>query len=426
MTTDFLIVGLNHNTAPVDLRERVAFGPDQLEAALPKARDVSGLAEVAILSTCNRTELYAIGTGSETRNLTDWLCAYHALPKSDLLRSIYEHHGRAAIAHLMRVAAGLDSMILGEPQIFGQLKDAFAIAQNHGTVGPGLHRLSQSTFRTVKKVRTDTAIGENPVSVASTGVTLAGQLFDDVAGCRALLIGAGETIELVARHLINAGLTEIVVCNRTLGNATALVARLARNGVNVIAAALSDIPDYLEQADIVIASTGSDLPIVGKGTVERVLKIRRHRPIFMLDLAVPRDIEPEVQVLPDVYLYTVDDLQEIMSENLAGRRTAAREAEVMIELAVDGFLRDQEERNNVDALVAYRSAHHRLRDEVLARAQQRIERGDDPRDVLDQLANQLINRVMHLPMMAIKNASAADDQQQLANIRSIFKLDDTK
>ena len=317
----FLALGINHKTASVDVRERVAFTPEQLVEALQQLCRLTPSREAAILSTCNRSELYLEQDQLSADEVLRWLADYHRLNLDELRACAYIHQDNDAVRHMMRVAAGLDSMILGEPQILGQMKSAYAVAREAGTVGPLLGRLFQATFSTAKTVRTDTAIGENPVSVAFAAVSLAKQIFADLHRSQALLIGAGETISLVARHLHDQGVKRIVVANRTLERASQLAEQFGAHAV-----LLADIPQELAHSDIVISSTASQLPILGKGAVERALKQRKHKPMFMVDIAVPRDIEPEVGELDDVYLYTVDDLHEVIEENLKSRQGAAQAA----------------------------------------------------------------------------------------------------
>jgi glutamyl-tRNA reductase len=313
-----IALGINHNSAAVEVRERVAFAPEQVNEALNDACADASLDEVVILSTCNRTEIYAIASdklelAEKARQLISWMANYHHLSSEDLHQSAYHYEADEALHHMMQVASGLDSMVLGEPQILGQMKSAYAVAGESGTVGSELGRVFPRVFSIAKRVRTDTAIGENPVSVAFAAVDLAGHIFSDLGSSSALLVGAGETIELVARHLIEAGVNKIVIANRTLGRARELAQKFSAEAV-----LLSEIPGQLEHADIVITSTASQLPILGKGAVENALKLRKHRPMLMVDIAVPRDIEPQVGDLRDVYLYSVDDLRDIVDQNLRG------------------------------------------------------------------------------------------------------------
>ena len=329
----FLALGINHKTASVAIRERVAFTPGQMVDALQQLCRQQPNREAAILSTCNRSELYLEQEGADADAVLRWLADYHQLDMQELRAAAYVHEDEAAVRHMMRVACGLDSMVLGEPQILGQMKSAFAVAREAGTIGPLLGRLFQSTFSTAKTVRTDTAIGENPVSVAFAAVSLARQIFANLHRSQALLIGAGETITLVARHLHEQGVKRIVVANRTLERASLLAEQFGAHAI-----LLSDIPQELVHSDIVISSTASQLPILGKGAVESALKQRRHKPIFMVDIAVPRDIEPEVGELDDVYLYSVDDLHEVIEENLKSRQGAAQAAEELVLAGTGEFM----------------------------------------------------------------------------------------
>jgi len=414
---DLLVVGLNHRTAPVSLRERIAFSVDQLAVALPALKKAGAFKELAILSTCNRTEAIVVAENANPSSIVSWIAEYHSIPESELEDSIYSHQGTQAVQHAMRVACGLDSMVIGEPQIFGQFKECFSIAQIHNTLGPDLNNLAQTTNRIAKQVRTETGIGENPVSVASTSVTLAKQLFTEVASCNALLIGAGETIELVARHLKDTGVSNLVIANRTLAHAETLAEEFDAQAVD-----LSAVPLILEDTDILITSTGSELPILGKGTVERVLKSRRHKPIFMVDLAVPRDIEPEVADLKDVYLYSIDDLQEIIVENLGLRQSAADEALRIIDQAVHQYRENYNSQDAVDTLRRFRARHEALKQAELAKAQARLANGDDPEAVITALANQLTNKIIHVPSIEIKKAGS--QKETLLTIERLFQLDD--
>ncbi len=415
---NLLIVGINHNSAPVALREKVAFTPDQLADALHDLSLHAGLSEAAILSTCNRTEIIATTAEVNTGEVVAWLADYHQMPIADLAPCIYTRLNRDATQHAMRVACGLDSMIVGEPQILGQFKDCFAQAGRSGTLGSELHHLSQASFRIAKKVRTETAIGENSVSVASTAVTLAGQLFSDIPRCKVLLIGAGDTIALVGRHVRRAGMINLTIANRTLENARRLADELNAEAID-----LQTIPRKLVDVDIVIASTASQLPILGKGAVERALKSRKHKPILMVDLAVPRDIEPEVAELSDIYLYSIDELQQIIEGNLNNRRDAALAAEAMIEAEAAAYRSRQEAKAADEILIRFRQHHDSIKQEELDKALARLVGGADPEQVLNQLANQLTNKIMHLPSSQLKNAAAADEDPFLAAISRLYQLD---
>lgn len=420
---NLIALGISHHSAAVEVRERVAFAPEQVSEALADAREALSLEEIVILSTCNRTELYAIvpqGVALENKalELIDWVANYHHLSAPELHQCAYHHATDAAVRHLIQVASGLDSMVLGEPQIFGQLKSAFAVAAEAGSVGSELGRLFPRVFSVAKRVRTDTAIGENPVSVAYAAVDLAGHIFSDLSQCNALLVGAGETIELVTRHLIEAGVSKIVIANRTLGRARELAQKFSAEAV-----LLSEIPEQLEAADIVITSTASQLPILGKGAVEQALKLRKHRPYLMVDIAVPRDIEAQVGDLRDVYLYSVDDLKEIVDQNLRSRRDEASKADVIIDDGVTQFLQEVRGLDAVDSVKEYRSKAEQVREQELERARLALARGEEPQDVMARLANALTNKLIHAPTAGLKQASAEGRHDVLRSARELLGLE---
>lgn len=419
---NLIALGINHNSAAVEVRERVAFAPEQVGEALADACTAAAIEEVVILSTCNRTELYAIAPADSdlaerATQLIDWMANYHHLSADELRKSAYHYESEQALAHMAQVASGLDSMVLGEPQIFGQLKSAFAVAREAGTVGGELGRLFQRVFTIAKRVRTDTAIGENPVSVAYAAVDLAGHIFADLSKCHALLVGAGETIELVARHLIDAGVKEIVIANRTLGRARELAQKFGAEAV-----LLSEIPDQLPAADIVITSTASQLPILGKGAVEQAIRARKHRPVLMVDIAVPRDIEPQVGDLRDVYLYSVDDLREIVDQNLRSRQDEARKADVIIAEGVRECVEETRRLGAVDLVKEYRSAAEQVRQGELQRAMRSLARGEDPARVLNQLSRGLTNKLIHAPTTGLKELSAKGQEDHLASARKLLGI----
>lgn len=411
-----LAFGINHNTAPLALRERLAFAPEGLVESLQQACAQAALAEVAILSTCNRTEIYA-SSEVDISLLESWLVSHSAISAEELVKSRYCHRGLDAIRHMMKVAGGLDSLVLGEPQILGQMKSAFAVAREAGTIGSELHGIFQQVFSTAKRIRTETAIGENPVSVAYAAVSLAQQIFSNLKEDTALLIGAGETIELVARHLAEQGIKKMIVANRTLDRAQ----RLARE-FNGEAIMLADIPDYLHRADIVISSTASQLPLLGKGAVESALKKRKHKPMFMLDIAVPRDIEEQVGELDDVYLYTVDDLHAVIDENKKSRVAAADQAEDIINEAVEQYIRQQRALDAVATVKAYRQKAEELRDQELQKALRNLQAGTQPEQVLQQFARNLTNKLIHSPTAVLKEASANGRQQVVQVAQELFEI----
>lgn len=410
-------LGINHRTAPLDLRERTAFDQERLAEALRDATGRGQAGEAAILSTCNRTEIYCGLPAASADSMIQWFSGYHQLPASSLRPYLYIHPGREAVKHAFRVAAGLDSMVLGEPQILGQMKDAFAAAHDAGTTGKMLNKLFQQTFSVAKLVRTDTAIGANPVSVAFTAVSLAKRIFNQLADQTVLLIGAGEMIELTAKHLREQNVTRFIVANRTLERARSLADLYAGEAIP-----LADLPDHLSRADIVISCTASTLPILGKGAVERALRLRRHRPIFMIDMAVPRDIEVEVGELEDVYLYTVDDLQTVVEENIDARRRAAGDAEKIIDLQVLDFMRWIQSLDAVPAIRALRETANGIRDAEVAKAQRLLANGENPELVITMLARSLTNKFTHGPTAALK--SGHDRAHLLETIRHLFALGD--
>ncbi|MEQ9462080.1 MAG: glutamyl-tRNA reductase [Haliea sp.] len=420
---NLIALGINHNSAGVEVRERVAFAPEQVAEALEDACEQAGLDEVVILSTCNRTELYAMvpdnsQLAEKSARLIEWMANYHHLSSDELRRAAYCHEAGAALQHMVKVASGLDSMVLGEPQILGQLKSAYAVALEAGTIGGELDRLFQRVFAIAKKVRTDTAIGENPVSVAYAAVDLAGHIFSDLSRCDALLVGAGETVELVARHLIEAGVRRIVIANRTLGRARELAQKF-----NAEAVLLADIPEHLLHSDIVITSTASQLPILGKGAVEQAIKARKHRPILMIDIAVPRDIEPQVAELADIYLYTVDDLREVVEQNLRSRQSEARKADLLIEEGVAQVLEEVRSLAAVDTVRQYREMAEYIREQEVQRALRGLARGDDPQQIVAQLARGITNKLIHAPTAGLKRASADGRQDLLAGARKLLGLE---
>lgn len=416
---EILAFGLNHRTAPVSVREQAAFTPERLGDALADLRVHGGAHEAAIVSTCNRTEVYCRLVHATAPNAIKWFAGFHRLHLADIEPHLYLYPGAEAVKHVFRVASGLDSMVLGEPQILGQMKTAFAEAHKAGATGKILNRLFQQTFSVAKRVRTDTAIGASAVSVAFAAVALARRIFANLNERCVLLIGAGETIELAARHLREAGVGRMIVANRTVERAQGLAHEFAAEAIT-----LADMPERLREADIVISSTASQLPILGKGAVERALRARRHRPMFLVDLAVPRDIEPEVGGLSDVYLYTVDDLQGVIEANRQTRIEAAAEAEKIIDVQVTDFMRWIQSLDAVPTIRALRQRADMLRDEELVRARERIAHGEDPHAVMERLARDLANKLTHAPSAALKQADVDGNAELARVVRRLFDLGD--
>jgi len=422
-----LAIGINHSTANVELREQLAFAPDVMHTALPSLLawlsaanaepGVECTAEAVIVSTCNRTELI-VSTEQEAEAVIIWLGQFKELPVEQFSEHIYIHENQEALRHLIRVAGGLDSMILGEPQIFGQMKSSYAVSRQLNAIGVELEPAFQRVFAVAKKVRSDTAIGENPVSVAFAAVTLAQRIFADLSSVAVLLVGAGDTIELVAQHLMNSGAKDVVVANRTLDRAQALAGRL-----NAKAIMLSEVPEALSDFDIVISSTASQLPVLGKGAVEAALKSRKRRPIFMVDIAVPRDIEPQVADLPDVYLYTVDDLRDIIDHNVRLRVAEADKATEIIDAGVEEFVLWRRSRGATDLVVSYRNNIEALRDEELERALQLLQAGKSAEEALTALARALTQKIMHQPTVEMRNAAGLKNTSLLESAKKLFGLE---
>lgn len=415
-----LALGINHKTAPVSLRERVAFSPDTLGLALDDLLQQPLVRGGVVLSTCNRTELYLSveQQGNLKEQLINWLCKYHQLNPDDLTGSLYWHLGNEAVSHLMRVASGLDSLVLGEPQILGQVKKAFSESQNYHSLSSELERLFQKSFSVAKRIRTETEIGANAVSVAFAACTLARQIFESLSQLNILLVGAGETIELVARHLKEHGVNHMMIANRTKERAQMLASE-----VNAEVISLPDIDTRLAEADIVISSTASPLPIIGKGMVERALKLRRNQPMLLIDIAVPRDIEPDVEKLSDVYLYSVDDLQAIIQQNLAQRKAAAVVAEGIVQQESSHFMDWLRSQGAVNTIREYREQAEKIRAEMTAKALMSIRQGADAEQIINQLTYQLTNRLIHTPTKSLQQAASDGDLERLNLLRDSLGLD---
>ena len=410
-------LGLNHTTAPIEVREQVAF---QLETLGQALRDLIGrprVKEAAILSTCNRTEVYF--HGADASPVSDWLADFHHVPKSSLSPYLYTLPQEAAVAHAFRVASGLDSMVLGEPQILGQMKHAVKTAEAAGSLGLVLNRLFQRTFAVAKDVRSSTDIGSASISMAAASVKLAERIFPSIAEQRVLLIGAGDMIDLAATHFAAKKPRSITVANRTLERGAQLASRFGADAIT-----LSELPDRLAGFDIIITSTASSLPILGKGLLERAIKARRHAPMFIVDLAVPRDVEPEAAKLDDVFLYSVDDLVNIIKDNLQIRVDAVREAEAMIAEQVRSFLNWLEGRTVVPMIAALHGHHDQLRAAELERAKRLLAGGMAPEQVLDQFARGLTNKFLHAPTQALNQAGEAERAELLALLHRVYQLPD--
>jgi glutamyl-tRNA reductase len=387
-------LGLNHHTAPLAVRERVVFHVERLRDALTELKSAFS-PEAAILSTCNRTEVYL--AGEERPDLGQWLARYHHFDPAELQPYLYALPREQAVRHAFRVAAGLDSMVLGEPQILGQMKDAARAAESAGTLGTVLHKLFQRSFAVAKEVRSTTRVGTASVSMAAAAVKLAARIFPSLKDQSVLFIGAGEMIELCATHFAAQAPARITVANRTLDRAERLASRFNGQAIE-----LRSLAERLHEHDIIVSCTASSLPILGKGLVERAVRARRHRPIFMVDLAVPRDIEQEVTELDDVFLYTIDDLAGIVSANLDARRSAVEQAEAIIDTQVGQFMHWMQVRESVPLIRQLREQAEEARRHELDRALKALSRGEDPAAVLEALSQGLTNKLLHAPTQALK------------------------
>ena len=410
-------LGLNHVTAPVSVRERVAFHIDTLGAALRDLLAQPHVNEAAILSTCNRTEVYFNGTDAQP--VERWLESFHRVPASTLSPHLYTLLQDKAVPHAFRVASGLDSMVLGEPQILGQMKQAVKTAEAAGSLGLVLNRLFQRTFAVAKDVRTQTDIGSASISMAAAAIKLAERIFPSISEERVLLIGAGEMIDLCATHLAKRAPKSITVANRTLERGAQLASRVQAEAIT-----LNELPERLAQFDIIITSTASSLPILGKGMLERAIKVRRHAPMFIVDLAVPRDVEPEACELDDVFLYSVDDLANIVKDNLQIRVEAVREAEAIIAAQSESFLRWLEGRAVVPMITALHGHHDALRASELERAKRLLGNGTSAEQVLEQLARGLTSKFLHGPTQALNQAGEAERAELLALFQRVYHLPD--
>lgn len=410
-----LALGLNHQTAPVNLREQVAFTREEALAALAELAREPGVAEAAVISTCNRTELYCTVEAGAQDAVRAFLHRHRELSAAALDEFLYRYEDEAAVRHLYRVATGLDSLVLGEPQILGQVKDAYHVAREAGTLKAPLERLFQSSFAVAKRVRTDTRIGANPVSVAFAAVRLTQRVFADLKKSCVLLVGAGDTIELVARHVADAEVARMLIANRTLANAESLAQRHAAQALP-----LADLPRFLHEADVVISSTASRDPLITPAMVANALRERRRKPMLFIDLAVPRDVDAAVAALEHVYVYTVDDLGQVIEEGLRSRREAAREAEAIIDLSADHFMAWWRALAGTGSLRALRQEGESQRDRVLAEAKAQIAAGKPADEVLQWLAHTLTNKLLHAPSANLRAAALRGDQALLRAAERLY------
>lgn len=411
------IIGLNHNTAPVEIREQVIFAGDDIVRAMRELVQLEGVREAVVLSTCNRTEFYVDADDGGASTLRGWLLNDQQLGV-DASRALFTLDDDAAIRHLFRVACGLDSMVLGEPQILGQLKDAFRLAEQSGTVGRQLNRVFQHTFSVAKKVRTDTEIGSSPVSVAYAAVSLANQFFAGFSQHTALLIGAGTTIELVARHLTGKGIGQLFVANRDVERARSLASQFGG-----FAVPLSELEGTLPSADILISSTGSPTTIVSLAQMKQAIRKRRRKPIFAVDIAVPRDLDPAIQQLNDVYLYSIDDLEKVVIEGQSNREAAAEDANRILNEEIQRYLNIERSKAIAPIITSLRDRGDFIRDEVLRQAKRRLAKGAPMDEVLDYVTAALLKKLLHQPTVRLREAGETSNTEFIEMARQLFGLD---
>ena len=415
----FITLGLSHHSAPVEARERLAFTDAELPAALARLRAIVGVEEAAILSTCNRTEILAVAEPDLAPQLVRWWQRELNAPAGLIEQFVYTHRDQSAVLHSLRVASGLDSMVVGEPQILGQMKDSFALATQERSLGPVLSRLFQHAFAVAKLVRSRTQVGAHPVSVAYAAVQMSRQIFSDLGQQTALLIGAGDTIQLIARHLRGQGIGRIVVANRSLERASILAREIQGYAI-----ALSDLSAYLGDADLVVSSTAAREHVVSQDAMKRALKKRRRKPVFMIDLAVPRDLDPRISDLEDVYLYTLDDLRNVITSNLQARAEAAKQAEVLVEDYARQFTRWLESRDAGQVIRVLRERARGHRDEVLNKARRKLAAGATAEEVLGFVANTLSNKLLHAPSHRLRSADSVEQAMLVNAARKLFELPD--
>jgi glutamyl-tRNA reductase len=413
-------LGINHTTAPLDMRGRFAFALDQIAPTLQSLRDNVGkrigrLPEAAILSTCNRTEIYCAGAQHDIDTTVEWLAHSGGVAPGLLRNHSYMLQDASAARHAFRVASGLDSMVLGEAQILGQLKEAVRVAEEAGALGTTLNQLFQRSFAVAKEVRTSTEIGAHSISMSAAAVRLAGQLFEDLGQVRVLFVGAGDMIELAATHFAAKNPKSIAIANRTLERGEKLAGRFGGEVMR-----LADLPSRLHEFDVVVSSTASQLPIIGLGAVERAIKARKHRPMFMVDLAVPRDIEPEVKALEDVYLYTVDDLAHVVQTGHANRQAAVAQAEAIIDAGVQSFVHWMDQRHTVPVIQQLNKQADEWRALELARARKLLAKGEDIEEVLEALSRGLTQKMLHGAMAELRSGDAESRQRATAAIEHFF------
>ena len=412
-------IGISHHTAPIEIREKVAIARSEYSDRVSELCALPGVEEVVVLSTCNRTEIYCLSTEAGTQGLVDWVHRVNDIPAGELDRHFYHHEGEDAARHLVRVASGLDSLVLGETQILGQLKDAWQQAHDADSLGKVLDRLFQHTFNAAKAIRTTSGISDHTVSVAYTAVVLARQIFGNLNSQTVVLVGAGEMVQLCGRYLRDHGIANLLIVNRSRKKAEELAVEMGASAMT-----LDRLGEALPRADILISSTASPEPVIRKADIKAALRKRRHRPMFLVDIAVPRDIDPEVSKLRDVYLYTIDDLQQVVDENMEQRSAAARSATADVDKSVAAFMRWLSGIRAARTLKRIRDQSHEFEKDLTERALKRLEAGQDATDVLEQMASTLTNKILHLPSKRLREAAESQNYEVLKAVDQIFRKED--
>ena len=419
------VVGMNHKTAPVELREKLSFQPEQLHFSFERMREIKGVKECAILSTCNRVEVYNVlrpGT-SDMGTICDFLADFHQVPLDNFKACLYQFADDRAIRHIFRVASSLDSMVVGEPQILGQFKDAYGLASQHRATGMILNRLFHKAFSVAKRVRTETRIANSAVSISFAAVELAKKIFDDLSGCRVLIIGAGEMCELAAKHFINAGIHHIYITNRTFTRAIALAEDFGGEAVP-----FETLGTLFEKVDIILSSTGAPEPIVTADVVAKAMKRRKNRPMFFIDIAVPRDVEEKVHTLSNVYLYDIDDLKEVVTSNQQEREKEAKKAEGIIEEEVAHFIRWMDNLEVTPTIRQMRERAEEIRKAELQKTFTKMKNlSEEDKRTIEHLSQSIVNKLLHGPSVLLKQTGENGvDNHAVAIIRRMFRLDESE
>lgn len=415
-------IGMNHKTASLDLREKLSVDKDESAKIIKKLHSMPLIDEVFLLSTCNRTELYfEIDDLQYVNNISNWLLRQKGLLIEDFEDNMYSYSDSSVVRHALNVACGLDSMVIGESQILGQFKDAFNEANDAGTIGKNLNRLFQYAFSTAKEVRTDTKIGANSLSIANVAVSLTDQFYDDLSDKNALLIGAGETISIAAKNLRKKNINKLYIANRTLENAKSIAEEVSGRAIS-----LKDIPEKLKNSDIVISAITGNVPLIGKGAIETCLKHRKHKPIYMVDLGVPRNIESEVKELPDIFLYTLDNIQDLIKKNYKTREEAAIDAQHIVDNKVEEYMNWRKSQSAFSIIKLYREDCENIRKTCLDKSLSQLKLGKDPKDVIDQLSINLTSKLSHKPTLALNKAGQTNNRKLINLVCDIFLINKKK